>query len=126
MSRKLTDCKWPDCFHCDRPDCEYNGTIKEDGKYLNKLILWSKYQHACEASVTARQAYENRHPEVMANEIYSRIVHPLPRAAEKGEQDVFNTGNISHMHYGDNMDSPVTFISGNRGILPDAEKEVSR
>ena len=60
------------------------------------------------------------------NEIYARIVHPLPRAAEKGEQDVFNTGNISHMHYGDNMDSPVTFISGNRGILPDAEKEVSR
>jgi|GEM_PF-2827444 len=126
MSRKLTECKWPDCFHCDRPDCEYNGTIKEDGKYLNKLILWSKYQHACEASITARQAYENRHPEVMANEIYARIVHPLPRAAEKGDQDVFNTGNISHMHYGDNMDSPVTFISGNRGILPDAEKKVSR
>ena len=44
----------------------------------------------------------------------------------KGEQDVFNTGSISYMHYGDNMDSPVTFISGNRGILPDAEKEVSR
>lgn len=83
MSRKLTDCKWPDCFHCDRP-------------------------------------------EVMANEIYARIVHPLPRAAEKGDQDVFNTGNISHMHHGDSVDSPVTFISGNRGILPDAEKEVSR
>lgn len=62
----------------------------------------------------------------MANEIYARIVHPLPRAAEKGEQDVFNTGNISHMHHGDSVDSPVTFISGNRGILPDAEKEVSR
>lgn len=126
MGIRLSSCKWPDCFHCDRPDCEYNGTIKEDGKYLNKLILWSKYQHACEASITARQAYENRHPEVMANEIYARIVHPLPRAAEKGEQDVFNTGNISHMHYGDNMDSPVTFISGDRGILPNAEKEVSR
>lgn len=54
------------------------------------------------------------------------VNNPLPRAAEKGEQDVFNTGNISHMHYGDNMDSPVTFISGNRGILPDAEKDVSR
>lgn len=126
MGIRLSSCKWPDCFHCDRPDCEYNGTIKEDGKYLDKLILWSKYQHACEASVTARQAYENRHPEVMANEIYARIVHPLPRAAEKGEQDVFNTGNISHMHHGDSVDSPVTFISGNRGILPDAEKEVSR
>ena len=93
---------------------------------MNKLILWSKYQHACEASVTARQAYENRHPEVMANEIYARIVHPLPRAAEKGDQDVFNTGNISHMHHGASVDSPVTFICGNRGILPDAEKEVSR
>ena len=126
MGIRLSSCKWPDCFHCDRPDCEYTGTIKEDNRYLTRLKLWSKYQHACEASVTARQAYENRHPEVMANEIYARIVHPLPRAAEKGEQDVFNTGNISPMHYGDNMDSPVTFISGNRGILPDAEKEVSR
>ena len=81
MGIRLSSCKWPDCFHCDRPDCEYNGTIKEDGKYLNKLILWSKYQHACEASITARQAYENRHPEVMANEIYARILHPLPKEA---------------------------------------------
>lgn len=126
MGIRLSSCKWPDCFHCDRPDCEYTGTIKEDGKYLNRLILWSKYQHACEASNAARMAYENHHPEVVANEIYARTMYPLPRAAEKGEQDVFNTGNISHMHYGDNMDSPVTFISDNRGILPDAEKEVSR
>ena len=101
-------------------------TIKEDNRYLTRLKLWSKYQHACEASNAARMAYENHHPEVVANEIYARTMYPLPRAAEKGEQDVFNTGNISHMHYGDNMDSPVTFISGNRGILPDAEKEVSR
>ncbi|WP_337473812.1 hypothetical protein [Jutongia sp.] len=126
MGIRLSSCKWPDCFHCDRPDCEYTGTIKEDNRYLTRLKLWSKYQHACEASSAARMAYENHHPEVVANEIYARTMHPLPMAAEKGEQDVFNTGNISHMHYGDNMDSPVTFISGNRGILPDAEKEVSR
>ena len=53
---KLYDCKWPDCFQCDRPDCEYTGTIKEDGKYLERLKLWSKYQHACEASKEARLA----------------------------------------------------------------------
>lgn len=70
-------------------------------------------------------AYENHHPEVVANEIYARIMHPLPRAAEKGDQDVFNTGDISNMHYGDHMDSPVTLVSSNRGTLPDAEKEVS-
>ncbi len=69
MSRQLSDCMWPDCFHCDKPDCEYTGTVAEDNKYLNRLILWSKYQHACEASVTSRLAYEKRHPEVVANEV---------------------------------------------------------
>lgn len=48
------------------------------------------------------------------------------RAEEKGDQDVFNVGNISRMYYGNHMDSPVTFISHDRGILPDAEKEVGR
>lgn len=72
---KLSDCKWPDCFQCDRPDCEYTGTIKEDEKYLERLKLWSKYQHACEASKEARLAYENHHPEVLSNEIYARTVN---------------------------------------------------
>lgn len=126
MGIRLSSCKWPDCFHCDRPDCEYDGTIKEDNKYLNKMILWNKYQHSCEASITARQAYENHHPEVMENEIYARTMYPLQKVAEKGEQDVFYIGDIGHMHYDHCMDSPVTSISGNRGVLPDTEEEVSR
>lgn len=79
---KLSECKWPDCFHCDLPDCMYYGTIKEDGKYLRRLILWSKYQHACEASSEARMQYERHHPEVAANEIYARKLYPLPKKKE--------------------------------------------
>lgn len=124
---KLSECKWPDCFHCDLPDCMYYGTIKEDGKYLRRLILWSKYQHACEASSEARMQYERHHPEVAANEIYARKLYPLPKKKEwEEEQDVFILGNIDDMSYGNHMDSPVTSISGNRGILPDAEKENGR
>ena len=82
MGIRLSSCKWPDCFHCDRPDCEYTGTIKEDNRYLNRLKLWSKYQHACEASNAARMAYENRHPEVVANEIYAKTMHLRLKAAE--------------------------------------------
>lgn len=94
------------------------------------MILWESDYRAVNGRtafiVIVRTVNTTGQSKRMANEIYARIVHPLPRAAEKGEQDVFNTGNISHMHHGDSVDSPVTFISGNRGILPDAEKEVSR
>lgn len=53
MGIRLSSCKWPDCFHCDRPDCEYTGTIKEDNRYLTRLKLWSKYQHAWDLVVSS-------------------------------------------------------------------------
>lgn len=66
------------------------GRSQEDNRYLTRLKLWSKYQHACEASNAARMAYENHHPEVVANEIYARTMYPLPRAAERSEGNVEN------------------------------------
>lgn len=67
MSRKLTDCKWPDCFHCDRPDCEYNGMPRDTGALQNESTFVdysNSSQGSC--SIVSDTPYARRlyyHPE---------------------------------------------------------------